>query len=58
MSDSDREYATDFGGSSCITSLLGAFLDVDVEANRTGEAEEGSAGEQNDGGDMHVAGEA
>jgi len=46
------------GGSSCIANLDVAFLDVAVEVNRTGEAEEGSAGEQNDGGDIHVAGEA
>ena len=54
----DRRPATQVGGSSCITSLDGAFLDVNVKVNRTCEAEEGSAGEQNQGGDIHVAGEA
>ena len=53
-----RDHATvvaTLGGYCCIISLNGAFLNSGVEANRSGEDEKWSAGEQEDGGDMHVA---
>jgi hypothetical protein len=53
-----RDHATavaTLGGNSCIISLNGAFLNSGVEVNRSGEDEKWSAGEQEDGGDMHVA---
>ena len=42
------------GGSSCIISLDGAFLDSGVEANRTSEDKKGSTSEQNNSRDMYI----